>query len=157
MRSCYNISFSHNTIPITKPSLQLSLSIAMLAGNNILIIMSKRVASAISLTEELTVPTQEEIDASSISTNGKPHYIEQTLVGPICTHPGCMSKVARCKGQFLVVADTILSHWKRKGCFTGNKHPNARQLAKDLKSQLISMHDRIKRNPSCGPELFHPL
>lgn len=74
------------------------------------------------------------------------HHIQQTLFGPICTHPRCDKKVSDRNSLFYLNYNTIGRHWKKKKCYTGPKPPNARALAKQLQEQLVRLHGRIARD-----------
>ena len=71
----------------------------------------------------------------------KPHFIEQTLLGPICTK--CDRKVDPNNILFSVTRKTLILHWKTYDCLSGTDTPNASQLERDLQTQIIGIHSRI--------------
>ena len=119
--------------------------------------MNKRSADAIST----AVDSTEGDDLSTINTStagicttinsSPPHYIKQTLVGPICTHPNCNKKVNKTKTNFTICDNTLREHFKDNKCINGNV--NASKLERDLNIQIINMYNRIKSNPTKGEEM----
>ena len=87
--------------------------------------MSKRSADAISTAEDST--DGDDLSANNISTTANPspppHYIKQTLVGPICTHPRCNTKVNKTKTNFSISDDTLQEHFKANKCTNGKVAP----------------------------------
>src|SRR6056300_191450 len=83
-------------------------------------------------------------------TPPRKHYIEQTIMGPVCTHPKCNTKLGT---NFTVSDDTLRRHWKNNKCYNGDVIPNATQLVRKLEQQLVSMIERNQRNPPSGQQL----
>ena len=80
------------------------------------------------------------------------HYIQQTVAGPVCTHPNCLTKI----GQKLIVTDdTIRAHWKKNECYKCTEIPNASQVEKDQELHLVSIHERIRLSPLRGEEIVN--
>ena len=88
------------------------------------------------------------------TTTTREHYIEQTIVGPVCTHLNCKTKLGT---NFTVSDDTLRRHWNKNKCYTGNDIPNATKLVRKLDEQLVSMVERNQRNPSHGQQMVHQL
>ena len=104
--------------------------------------MSKRTSDEISLAEDstdnnLSIP---DVVAVPILPPHKQHFIEQTFLGPICTK--CDRAVDPKNTLFSITKKTLLTHWNKCKCFTGGK-PNASQLERDLRTQIIGIHSRI--------------
>ena len=74
------------------------------------------------------------------------HFITQTLLGPVCNHQNCKTKVATKGGLFTVSRQSIIRHWTANKCYTGSRQPNARALVRHLEEQRIHLHGRIARN-----------
>lgn len=72
------------------------------------------------------------------------HYIQQTIVGPICTHPGCNCKVNQNKTLFSCTANTIAAHWKKKGCSHGT--PSPKKVERQLDERLRQLHIQSVNN-----------
>ena len=118
--------------------------------------MSKRSADAISTAVDSTgddLSTNNTSTACTSTTiNSSPlHYIKQTLVGPICTHQRCNTKVNKTKSNFTISDDTLREHFKANKCTNGKV--NASKLERDLNIQIINMYNRIKSNPTKGEEM----
>ena len=80
------------------------------------------------------------------------HYIQQTVAGPVCTHPNCLTKI----GQKLIVSDdTIRRHWKKNECYKCTEIPNASQVENDQELHLVSIHERIRLSPLRGEEIVN--
>ena len=88
------------------------------------------------------------------TTTTREHYIEQTIVGPVCTHLNCKTKLGT---NFTVSDDTLRRHWKKNKCYSGNDIPNATKLVRKLDEQLVSMVERNQRNPSHGQQMVDQL
>ena len=112
--------------------------------------MSKRSADAISTAVDSTDGDDLSANNTSTTTNSSPpHYIKQTLVGPICT--SCNTKVNKTKTNFSISDDTLREHFKANKCTNGKV--NASKLERDLNIQIINMYNRIKSNPTKGEEM----
>ena len=83
------------------------------------------------------------------------HHIQQTLVGLVCTHNKCQSKIGRNQTKLFVSDDTIRDHWNKNKCYEGSEVPNASQVEKDQELHLVSIHERIKLSPSRGEEIVN--
>jgi hypothetical protein len=105
--------------------------------------MSKRTASQIS--QDVAVP--------AILPTPRAHYIEQTLLGPICTHPDCQTKVAKRGGLFDITSQTLLNHWKANNCYHGPR-PNASDLVRRLNIQLVGIHERVSHEEPSADALI---
>ena len=118
--------------------------------------MNKRSADAISTAvdstdgDDLSTNNTSTADIITTTNPSPPHYIKQTLVGPICTHPNCNTKVNKTK-NFTISDDTLREHFKANKCINGKV--NASKLERDLNIQIINMHNRIKSNPTKGEEM----
>eukprot|EP00984_Skeletonema_dohrnii_P000887 scaffold277_cov93-Skeletonema_dohrnii-CCMP3373.AAC.1 len=66
------------------------------------------------------------------------HYIQQTVIGPICTSPGCQCTVSNKTRLFSCSANTINAHWKAKKCFNGK--PSVRGVHTQLRERLRYLH-----------------
>ena len=66
------------------------------------------------------------------------HYIQQTVIGPICTSPGCQCAVSNKTRLFSCGANTIDRHWKAKQCFDGN--PSPKRVHAQLRERLRYLH-----------------
>jgi len=119
--------------------------------------MNKRSADAISTAVDSTYA--DDLSAHNTSTAGisttnnssPPHYIKQTLVGHICTHSRCNTKVNKTKTNFSISDNTLRDHFKDNKCTNGKV--NASKLERDLNIQIINMYNRIKSNPTKGEEM----
>ena len=114
--------------------------------------MSKRSADAISTAVDST--DGDDLSANngtSTTINSSPlHYIRQTILGPVCTHPQCQMKVNKTKTNFTISDDTLSRHVKEKKCSTGKV--NMKGLERNLNEQIINMHNRIKGDITKGDE-----
>lgn len=118
--------------------------------------MSKRSAAAISQ-EDDTPPTAPPPGLPDFA-NAPPvgHHIKQTIIGPICTHPKCNNqKVAKTNSLFIVTDETIRTHWRKNGCCNKESKPNASELVRQLKTQIVGIHHRMSRNPVSVDELIN--
>ena len=94
------------------------------------------------------------ITTTTSPTTTREHCIEQTIVGPVCTHLNCKTKLGT---NFTVSDDTLRRHWKKNKCYSGNDIPNATKLVRKLDEQLVSMVERNQRNPSHGQQMVGQL
>ena len=72
--------------------------------------MSKRNADAISQspTEGIDGTNNNSTTNDNINAILPPlHYIRQTILGPVCTHPRCNTKVNKTKSNFTISDDTL--------------------------------------------------
>ena len=119
--------------------------------------MSKRSADAISTAVDSTdgddLSTNNTSTAGTSTTTNPPplHYIRQTILGPVCTHPRCNTKVNKTKSNFTISDDTLSRHVKEKKCSTGKV--NMKGLERNLNEQIINMYNRIKGDITKGDEL----
>ena len=80
------------------------------------------------------------------------HYIEQTVAGPVCTHPNCQTKIGN---KLIVSDDTFRRHWNKNECYKCTEIPNASQVEKDQELHLVSIHERIRLSPSRGEAIVN--
>ena len=66
------------------------------------------------------------------------HHFLQTLFGPVCTSPSCLSRVSRNKTHFTCTTNTISTHWKKNNCSTGNPSPS--RVERQLVERLRHLH-----------------
>ena len=80
------------------------------------------------------------------------HHIRQTLFGPVCTSPSCLSRVSRNKTHFTCTTNTISMHWKKNNCSTGNPSPS--RLERQLVERLRYLHSACIGNKELAFEQF---
>ncbi len=74
---------------------------------------------------------------TNIEAKEKQHFIVSTLVGPVCTHEGCMTQLGiDSGGNFVVSYNTIHRHLKRKRCGTAN----AKELERSIRWNVQAIH-----------------
>ena len=82
------------------------------------------------------------------SALGRQHYLVATLMGVVCTHPSCNSKILARGSLWIASRQTIGRHFKDNQCWNVNSKPNQQKLEKDLKTSQILLHHRAKNNPT---------
>ena len=70
------------------------------------------------------------------------HFIQQTVVGPICTF--CECRVSKDKKLFSCSINTIKAHWKKNGCCSIGASPS--HVNKQLLERLRYLHSTSIRN-----------
>ena len=119
--------------------------------------MNKRSADAISTAvdstdgDDLSTNNTSTADIITTTNPSPPHYIRQTILGPVCIHPQCQIKVNKTKSNFTISDDTLSRHLKEKKCNTGRV--NMKELERNLNEQIINIHNRIKGDITKGDEL----
>ena len=76
--------------------------------------------------------------------NQRQHHIVQTIVGPVCMAPSCLTRVSNNNTLFGCDKNTIKRHWKKNQCFLGS--PSARKTARELLERLCELHRRSINN-----------
>jgi len=84
--------------------------------------------------------------STTIGNNDPNHYIRQTFLGPICIK--CNTKVSSYGTLYIISSKTIIRHWKKNNCFTGDiKHLNAKELERNLAMSIVQLYKTIHNNP----------
>ena len=89
------------------------------------------------------------MDGSNQQSN---HHICQTLFGPVCTSPSCLSRVSQNKTNFTCTTNTISTHWRKNNCSTGNPSPS--RVERQLVERLRHLHSECIGNKELAFEHF---
>ena len=111
--------------------------------------MSKRNASDISSNNE-TSSNYSNFNSNQVNhQQGKEssHFICQTFLGPICKK--CNVKLSSNSTLFTTSWKTIMRHWRKNKCFSGNiSQLNAAKLERSLTNSILTLYNSMKNNPT---------
>ena len=125
-------------------------------------IMSKRNASDISINNE-TSSNHSNFTSNQVNhKQGKEssHFICQTFLGPICKK--CNVKLSSNNTLFTTSWKTIMRHWSKNKCFSGNiSQLNAAKLERSLTNSILTLYNSMKNNPTIASSVvkdqFSPI